>query len=172
MKNIKMLTLILWPSWLVLSLIYGCADPEISLDGPEELRLQVSNIERGRYVVEVMGCNDCHTPGYSGQIESVPERDWLVGSEVGFKGPQGTVYPTNLRLLVDSISVDEWVALARKMRQESPMADVMLPETAEQDLRAIYSFIRYLGPRGVPAPGPLAKGITPKTPYINYPSPH
>jgi mono/diheme cytochrome c family protein len=37
------------------------------------------------------------------------------------------------------------------------------------DLRAIYQFIRSLGPKGVPAPADLAPGQTPTTPFVLFP---
>jgi hypothetical protein len=30
-------------------------------------------IERGRYLVKITGCNDCHTPGYIQNAGKVPE---------------------------------------------------------------------------------------------------
>ena len=43
-------------------------------------------IERGRYLVTIGGCNDCHTPGYFlGKPD--PER-FLGGSDVGFFVPE------------------------------------------------------------------------------------
>lgn len=54
-------------------------------------------IERGRYLVKVGGCNDCHTAGYGMSAGKVPEKDWLQGDQLGWHGPWGTTYPTNLR---------------------------------------------------------------------------
>jgi len=44
-------------------------------------------IERGRYLVRIGGCNDCHTAGYLEAAGHSPEADWLTGSAVGFQGP-------------------------------------------------------------------------------------
>jgi len=129
---------------------------------------QGQDIERGRELVLNLQCNNCHTPDYEDRA-AVPEADWLVGSDVGFYGPSGTVYPKNLRLLVNRISEDEWVALIRGMRQGLPMDTVLLPKAPEQNLRAIYRFVKYLGPKGEPAPQPLPAGETPQTKYIKYP---
>lgn len=49
-----------------------------------------NRIEKGRRLVRIAGCNDCHTPGYSQMEGNLPEKDWLLGSDVGFKGPWGT----------------------------------------------------------------------------------
>lgn len=163
--------------WFVLlgmmfPLISGCTQPDYSLYDSESVRKQLSDLDRGRYVIEIMGCNDCHTPDYLVKRSNVPEKDWLIGSNLGFRGPNGTAYPTNLRLLVNNMSEEDWLVLAKQMRNGSAMADVMLPDTLEQDLLAIYRFIKYLGPQGVPAPARLPSGETPTTPYIVYPVPH
>jgi hypothetical protein len=60
-----------------------------------------------------------------------PEENWLVGGVLGFHGPKSNVYPSNLRLMLNSMSEEEWLALARKMRQDSPIAWVMLPKPSE-----------------------------------------
>jgi mono/diheme cytochrome c family protein len=50
--------------------------------------------ERGKYLVSVMGCGDCHTPGtfYGAPIMS----RFLAGGEMGWAGPWGVVYARNL----------------------------------------------------------------------------
>ncbi len=154
---------------VMLVLINGCAEPDKPLSDIKSIRQQMTDIERGRYVVEIMGCNDCHTPGYLVRRSNLPVEDWLVGSTLGFRGYFGTAYPTNLRLSVKNMSEEDWLILAKKMRNGSAMADVMLPETADQDLRAIYRFIKYLGPKGTPAPTSLPKGVKPTTQYIDVP---
>ena len=129
-------------------------------------------VERGRYVVEIMGCNDCHTPNYMGSGASLPEEDWLVGGDLGFHGSWGTAYPSNLRLMLNGISEDDWLILAKTMRRTSPMSWVRLPKVTDQDLRAVYRFVKYLGPKGVPAPGRLPAGVIPTTDYLEFPEPH
>lgn len=61
-------------------------------------------IERGRYIARIAGCNDCHTPGYAMSGGQVPEQAWLTGDAVGWRGPWGTTYPTNLRLRMAAMS--------------------------------------------------------------------
>ena len=56
--------------------------------------------DRGRYLVWVGGCNDCHTPGFPEAAGNIPEEQWLTGNPVGFQGPWGTNYPKNLRLYI------------------------------------------------------------------------
>jgi len=148
---------------LLLAVIAGCAGLE---------HLQTPDIERGRSLVKSMGCNDCHTPGYQERGPEIPEQDWLTGGTLGFLGPEGTTYPANLRLLCDRISEDDWLVLARQMRKDAPMGAILLPKTPEADLRAIYRFVKHLGPQGEPAPASLPPGVAPTTPYIEFPYLH
>ena len=37
------------------------------------------SLDRGRYLVKIAGCNDCHTPGYAEIAGKVPEDQWLTG---------------------------------------------------------------------------------------------
>ena len=91
----------------MLAMITGCADSGKQMSDIEVSPQPVSDIERGRYVVELMGCNDCHTPGYMVTRSNVPEEEWLIGSTLGFLSPMGTTYPTNLRLLLNNMSEEE-----------------------------------------------------------------
>src|SRR5210317_350844 len=141
---------------VLLAVAVGCASPT------QQNTSDISSIDRGRYLVKSMGCNDCHTPDYQ-KGKSVPEEDWLTGENLGFRDPSGTTYPTNLRLLLNSMSEDDWTVFAREMRQNVPMESVLLPRTSEHDLRAIYQFVKYLGPKGNPAPPSLPAGVTPTT---------
>lgn len=126
-----------------------------------------AQIERGRYLVAVSGCNDCHTPGYPESGGSLPESDWLVGSSVGFQGPWGTTYPANLRRLLASSSESEWLELARTAMRP-PMPWFSLHRMTDGDLRAIYAFVRELGPAGEPAPRYVPPGQTVLTPIIEF----
>ena len=57
-------------------------------------------IDRGKYMLIVGGCNDCHTADFAARSGDVPEREWLKGSgKIGFSGPWGTTYGSNLRLV-------------------------------------------------------------------------
>jgi len=150
----------------------GCVESGKKVSGIEAKRQQSIVIDRGRQVIRIMGCNSCHTPDYMIQRSSIPEEDWLVGSTLGFRGPYGTAYPTNLRLLLNNMTEDEWLVLAKQMRNNSPMAWIMLSTTVDQDLQAIYKFVKHLGPKGTPALSRLEAGVIPTTHYVDYPDPH
>jgi len=157
---------------VILAVASGCVESSGKVSGIEAKRQQTMDIERGRQVILTLGCNACHTPDYLIKKSNIPEEDWLVGNTLGFRGPDGTVYPSNLRLLINNMTEDEWLVLAKQMRKNSPMAWVMLSDTPDRDLRAVYKFVQYLGPKGTPAPGRLPSGVMPTTQYMDYPDPH
>lgn len=137
----------------------GAPAPHVSAATPEEA---------GRYLVIVGGCNDCHTPGWGETNGAVPEDRWLTGSAVGFQGPWGTSYPANLRLAVQATTEDAFVARAHAGQGLPPMPWMNLARMNDTDLRALYRFIRSLGPAGERAPAPLPPGVEPATPYIPF----
>lgn len=131
---------------------------------------RTSTIERGRYLVKTTGCNDCHTPGYAEKAGHVDESRWLTGDRLGWQGPWGTTYPPNLRLLVQNISAEEWLQIARRPTRP-PMPWFALRDMTDEDLLAIYTFARSLGPAGKPAPPFLPPGQEPSTPVVKVPPP-
>lgn len=50
-------------------------------------RASGASIEQGRYLVKTAGCNDCHTPNYPQSGGKVPEKQWLIGDQLGWRGP-------------------------------------------------------------------------------------
>ncbi|MBC8124771.1 MAG: cytochrome C [Candidatus Kapabacteria bacterium] len=129
---------------------------------------EASKIDRGRYLIEVGGCNDCHTDGYIPTAGKVPEADWLTGSAVGFNGPWGTTYPINLRLLMNTLTEKEWISFAKTTEGMPPMPWWALHTMTNEDLSSIYAFVKHLGPKGEPAPGALPPGEAPAGPYIDF----
>ena len=126
-------------------------------------------LDRGRYLVKIAGCNDCHTPGYADTAGKVTEKQWLTGDQLGWRGPWGPTYAVNLRVYMQNLSEDQWVKEAKTLQSRPPMPWFTLHEMTEQDLRAIYKLIRYLGPAGEPAPAFVPPGQEPKGPYALFP---
>jgi mono/diheme cytochrome c family protein len=126
-------------------------------------------IERGRYLVKIGGCNDCHTPGYAMKNGEVDEKTWLVGDKLGWSGPWGTTYPANLRMLMAGMSEQEWVKHARTMKPRPPMPWYDVRIMTDADLKAIYAFTRSLGPGGEPAPKYVPPGTKPEGPIVQFP---
>jgi mono/diheme cytochrome c family protein len=124
-------------------------------------------ISRGQYLISTSGCNDCHTPGYPQAGGKVPMSKWLMGSPVGFSGPWGTTYPANLRLVMQSMTEKQWLQKAREPRRP-PMPWFSLRDMSDDDLRAIYAFVKSLGATGKPAPAFVPPGQKVSTPYIDF----
>ena len=127
-----------------------------------------SPVEAGAYLVRVAGCHDCHTDGWLQAAGQVPRSGWLTGSAIGFRGPWGTTYPSNLRLTVQRVTEDRWVEMMRTRSQKPPMPWFNLHGMSERDLRATYRFIRTLGAPGEPVPASLPPGEPPSTPYYDF----
>lgn len=125
------------------------------------------DIARGRYFVVAGSCNDCHTAGWPESAGTVPESEWLTGVPIGFQGPWGTSYPTNLRLVAQTLSEDQWVARSRAPLLP-PMPWFSLRDMREDDVRAIYRYIRSLGPAGEPAPTFVPPGGVVSTPVYDF----
>jgi hypothetical protein len=109
-------------------------------------------VKKGRRLVKKLGCNDCHTAGYLQLKGKVPEKKWLTGDSIGWRGPLGTSYGSNLRLLINNFKEDEWIKMAKTLKSRPPMPHAILNAMSDEDLRAVYWFIRYLGPSGKPSP--------------------
>jgi mono/diheme cytochrome c family protein len=126
-----------------------------------------ARIERGRYLVKISGCNDCHTNGYAESGGAVPESQWLTGLPVGFEGPWGVSYPANLRLTMQRLTEQQWLATARAQRLP-PMPWFALRDMSDDDLRALYMYVRSLGPAGEPMPAAVPPGRMASTPVIVF----
>jgi mono/diheme cytochrome c family protein len=124
-------------------------------------------IDRGRYLVSISGCNDCHTAGYGEKAGKVPESEWLLGTPVGFQGPWGTTYAANLRIVAERYTAEQFIARSRS-ELLPPMPWFNLVNMSDADLRAIYAFIRSLGPVGEPVPAYLPPGVAPKTSFLVF----
>jgi mono/diheme cytochrome c family protein len=130
---------------------------------------EAASIDRGRYIARIAGCNDCHTPGYAETGGDVPEREWLTGTNVGWKGGWGTTYPANLRLYMQRLTEDQWITVAKETQLRPPMPWFALRDMSEEDLRAFYRYVRHLGAAGEPVPSYVPPGETPQGPVIEFP---
>jgi mono/diheme cytochrome c family protein len=130
-----------------------------------------ASIKRGRYLVQIGGCNDCHTAGYAPSGGKVPEAQWLLGDALGWHGPWGTTYATNLRLYMQDLTEDQWVKKAKTLNARPPMPWFNVRDMTTGDLRAMYRYIRGLGSAGKPAPAYLPPDKTPPEPVVRFPAP-
>lgn len=117
----------------------------------------------GKYLVTVSGCRECHTP-HDGKGQVVPGKDFTGGWEM--KGPWGRVITANLTPLPDVFMgqakkeefVGRFKAFATMNAENAPTAplgrNTVMPWLAysgltEQDLGAIYDYLKGLAPAGV-----------------------
>jgi len=128
-------------------------------------------IDHGRYVTMIAGCNDCHTPGFAPSGGKIPEAQWLTGDRVGFAGPWGTTYPSNLRLKVGAMDLATWKTYARALTARPPMPYWAVNAMSDRDLEALWTYVRSLGPAGEPAPAALPPGVEPAGPVVRFPAP-
>ncbi len=124
-------------------------------------------VEQGRYLAITAGCNDCHTDGYLATEGDVPETEWLLGTQVGWRGPWGTTYPPNLRLTVQDLTEAEWVTMMRTRKALPPMPWMNINQLVEADTRSLYAYIQSLGPAGDRMPTALPPDQEPTTPYLS-----
>lgn len=129
-------------------------------------------LDRGRYMMIIGSCNDCHTAQFGPRDGNVPEKHWLLGSgPLGYRGPWGTTYAPNLRLTMSGMTEQQWVKYAKQLKTRPPMPWFNLNQWAESDLRALYQYIKHLGPVGEPAQPGLPPDQEPKPPYVQWPAP-
>lgn len=154
---------------LAAPLLAACTAPaatETAAAKPAALSSEADLLARGEYLVRIAGCNDCHTPAYAERGGNVPKEEWLVGSPLGFNGPWGTTYAANLRLKAGEMDEAGWLKYTGELHTRPIMPDFALRAMHEDDRRALYRFIRALGPGGGKAPDYLPPGKTPPLPYM------
>lgn len=140
----------------------------LALSGQAAVRPQASaDIARGRYLVAYGECNSCHTAGWLESDGKIPVARWLTGNSVGFRGPWGTVYPANVRLRFQQITEEQWLFMIRTRGGHPPMKWTNLRVLTIDDQRAIYRFVRRLGPAGIAEPNDAPPGLTPTTPFYD-----
>ena len=129
------------------------------------------DVSKGKYLIEVGGCNDCHTSGYAPSGGEVPEEQWLLGDGLGFRGPWGTTYALNLRQYMGKYSESEWVAKAKTLKTRPPMPWWAVNAMNESDLKSLYKYIKSLGVVNNAIPSYVPPDEEPNTPYIQWPMP-
>ncbi len=133
----------------------------------DDAKADEAQIERGRYLVQIAGCGDCHTPGH---FLGAPDMERLLGgSDVGFEVPGvGIVYGPNLTpdkaTGLGSWSKDQIVAAIRTgaTPEGRGLVPVMpwpnLAALSDDDAYAIVAFLQSLDPVSQNVPGPIPPG--------------
>jgi len=131
-----------------------------------------ATIARGKYLVAIAGCNDCHTPGYFFGKPDMAR--FLGGSDVGFEIPGlGTFVGPNLTP-DKATGLGSWTdaqvvtALQKGERPDGRTLAPIMPWHAfasltKQDADAIVAFLRSLPPVDHKVPGPFGPDQAPTT---------
>lgn len=136
---------------------------------PAAAKADEAQIERGRYLVQIAGCGDCHTPGYF--LGNPDPQRFLGGSDVGFEVPGlGIFHGPNLTpddaTGIGTWSAEEIVAAIRTgVRPDGrALAPAMpwpnLAALTDDDAFAIAAFLQSLDPVVHKVPEPIPPGET------------
>ena len=129
-------------------------------------------VERGKYIVTVAGCNDCHTPGYF--LGKPDPARYLGGSEVGFEIPGlGVFYGPNLTPDKET-GLGTWTneqiatAIQTGVRPDGrhlapPMPSASFANLTSSDAQAIAAFLRSIPAVKNKVPGPFGPSETPSS---------
>jgi mono/diheme cytochrome c family protein len=154
--------------WLRLGLVAGAA-ALLQMPAQAAPATDKALVERGRYLVATAGCNDCHTPGYMQHNGKVDEKLWLTGDAFGWRGPWGTTYAINLRQYMAGMTEAQWLQRVRSMQPRPPMPFFNLQAMTTQDQRALFHYIKSVGPAGQAAPAWVPPDKVPPQPYAQFP---
>ena len=131
-----------------------------------------AQIERGKYLVTIAGCNDCHTPGYF--LGKPDFSHTLGGSDVGFGVPGvGTFVGANLTSDKET-GLGGWTddqiiaAFTKGMRPDGRKLAPMMPyeglsHLSQDDAHAIVAYLRSLPAVKHAVPGPFGPKEVPST---------
>lgn len=121
-------------------------------------------VARGKYLVTLMSCTDCHTPGYF--LGKPDMTRFLGGTDVGFEIPGlGFFYGPNLTP-DNETGIGTWseaeiiAALRTGQRPDGRALAPVMPWMAyasltDEDAQAIASYLKSLPPVANKAPGPF-----------------
>jgi mono/diheme cytochrome c family protein len=131
-----------------------------------------AQIARGKYLVTLGGCNDCHTPGY---FFGKPDMDrYLGGSDVGFEIPGLGVFVGRNITPDKETGIGDWTteqiitALQTGVRPDGRELAPIMPWHAfanltPDDAEAIAAFLKSIKPVSHQVPGPFGPGETVST---------
>jgi mono/diheme cytochrome c family protein len=145
--------------------VFACVATLITLDLVPAKTQAADDVARGKYLVSVAGCNDCHTPGYF--FGKPDESRYLGGSEVGFEIPGlGVFHGPNLTPDKET-GLGGWTdaqivtALTTGKRPDGRELAPIMPWHAfanftKEDVNSIVAFLRTLPPISNKVPGPFS----------------
>jgi len=140
---------------------------------------EAQQIERGHYLANVTGCNDCHTPGY---LFGAPDTTRLLsGSELGWKGPWGVSYARNLtpdpQTGIGAWSESDIVTAIRTGKRPDgrmlmpPMPWTDFAHMTDEDAMSVAKYLKSLPPVPHKVPDILGPDAAPTGSIIAFPPP-
>jgi mono/diheme cytochrome c family protein len=139
---------------------------------PAIARADGTQVARGKYLVELAGCTDCHTPGYFlGKPDPVR---FLAGSDVGFRVPGvGTVVAPNLTPDKET-GLGNWttaqiiMAIRGGVTPDNRVLSPVMPwghyaNLTTSDVSSIAAYLKTLPPVNNKVPGPFVATQEPTT---------
>jgi mono/diheme cytochrome c family protein len=139
------------------------------------------DVARGKYLVTIMGCGDCHTPGYF--LGKPDLAHPLSGSDVGFEVPgAGIHWGPNLTPDPET-GLGKWsdkeiiTAIRTGRRPDGSQLIPVMPYRnfsvlTDRDARAIVAYLRSLPPVHHAVPQPVPPGGKAPEPYMTVVMPH
>jgi mono/diheme cytochrome c family protein len=135
-------------------------------------------IARGKYMVSLMGCGDCHTPGHFFGKDDLARN--LAGSDVGFGIPLGVFVGPNLTP-DNETGLGNWTpeqiaaALTKGERPDGRILAPVMPwrrfaNLTPSDAQAIALYLKSLPPISHQVPGPFGPNQVP-TVFVMSPQP-
>ena len=114
-----------------------------------------AQIARGRYLVGIAGCSDCHTPG--GMMGAADMKRYLGGSDVGFSIPGEGVYVGQNLTPDDETGIGKWTsddiitAIRKGKRPDGSELSGVMPSASfarltDEDAAAIAAFLKSIPP--------------------------
>jgi cytochrome c553 len=130
-----------------------------------------SPVERGKYIVSAAGCDDCHTPLMMGPNGPEPKLDapWMAAGSTtmtAWAGPWGISYTANLTpdqntglgiwtedMFINAIRQGKHMGTSRPILP--PMPWQVIKNYTDDDLKAIFAFLKSLPPVANHVPDPI-----------------
>jgi len=150
--------------------IFAMAMAALAIYGVAGLRAHAADqqqIERGKYLVGLGGCMDCHTPGYFFGKPDMAR--YLGGSEVAFEIPGVGAFPGRNITPDKETGIGNWTAeqivtaLQQGQRPDGRTLAPIMPYHAfsyltKEDAFAIAAFLQSIPPVKNQVPGPFKPG--------------
>jgi len=135
-----------------------------------ELGSESAQVARGRYLVQIAGCTDCHTPGYRfGQPDM---SRYLGGSDVGMEVRDLGIFVAPNLTPDDETGLGKWTkaeitrAFQTGVRPDGRVLAPVMPwrgyaALTKSDAAAVVDFLRSLPPVSHKVPGPFGVNENP-----------